>query len=410
MDLLLKLGIIILVGVLGGRLANLVKLPKVSGYIVVGLIIGPSFINLIKSSDIDSLSIINELALAAIAFVIGNEFLLKDMKKVGKDVLLIAVAEVVGAFVVVFVTMYFIFNQALDFSVIIASMSAATAPAGIVMVIRELRANGPLTKTILPIVAIDDALGIMVFGVSLSVVKILTGGGSYSMIQVVGSPLLEIVGSLVLGLVIGVIMTYVIKRPKNKEELLSITIGFILLGAGAANFFNVSSLLTCMVLGGTLVNLKQNSKRVFNVIHEFTPPINILFFTVAGISLDIRALSAVGLIGIAYIFARAGGKILGATLGAKFVKADETIVKYLGMSLLTQGGISIGLSMIVRKELPHLSNSVITIILFSVLIYEIMGPILAKVAITKAGEVGGLDVRSSKNEKTIQIGKGQVKK
>ncbi|MSU00261.1 cation:proton antiporter [Tissierella sp. DSM 105185] len=396
MDLLFKLGIIILIGIIGGRLANYFKLPNVSGYIVAGLIIGPSFINLVNEMDIESFNIINEMALAAIAFSIGNEFLLKDMKKVGKDVLLITVAEVVGAFVIVFIMMYFILNQAMEFSLMIASMSAATAPAGIVMVIRELKANGPLTKTILPIVALDDALGIMVFGVCLSLSKILSGTEKYSIIKIISNPTIEIFGSIILGFVIGIVMTYVVKKAKHSEELLIMTIGFILLSSGAANYFNLSPLLTCMMVGATLVNLKQNSFRVFNSINEFTPPINLLFFTVAGASLNIKVLSSVGILGIGYIIARASGKYIGATLGAKAVGSEEKIVKYLGMSLLTQGGISIGLSMIVKKELPELSDSIITVILFSVLIYEIIGPILAKIAITKAGEVNGMLKREKK--------------
>ncbi|WMM23848.1 cation:proton antiporter [Tissierella sp. MB52-C2] len=400
LDLLFKLGIIILVGIVGGRIANFFKLPNVSGYIVAGLIIGPSFINLVNEMDIEAFNIINEMALAAIAFSIGNEFLLKDMKKVGKDVLLITVAEVVGAFVVVFIMMYFVLNQSIEFSLMISSMSAATAPAGIVMVIRELKANGPLTKTILPIVALDDALGIMVFGVCLSLSKILSGVEEYSIIKIISNPTIEIFGSIVLGFVIGIVMTYVVKKAKHNEELLIIIIGFILLSSGAANYFNLSPLLTCMMVGATLVNLKQNSFRVFNLINEFTPPVNLLFFTVAGASLNIKVLSTVGILGIGYIIARAGGKYIGATLGAKAVGAEEKIVKYLGMSLLTQGGISIGLSMIVRKELPELSSSIITVILFSVLIYEIVGPILAKIAITKAGEVNGMLKKEKKKEQT----------
>lgn len=390
LDLLFKLSIAILVGIIGGRVANYFKLPNVSGYIVAGLIIGPSFVNLVNAEDIISFSIINEMALAAIAFVIGNEFLLSDMKKVGKNALIITVTEVIGAVVAVFLVMFFIFKQSFEFSLVIASMSAATAPAGIVMVIRELRANGPLVRTILPVVAIDDALGIMVFGVALSLAKITSGVGNYSMIQIIGAPLMEIVGSLALGFIIGVIMTYICKKAKGKEELLSITLGFILLGVGASNFLNVSPLLTCMMMGGTLVNLKQNSKRVFGAVNEFTPPIYLLFFTIAGASLDLKVLSTVGAIGMGYIFARAAGKIIGATIGAKSVGAEESVVKYLGMSLLTQGGISIGLSIVVRNELPQFSNSIITVILFSVLVYEIVGPILAKIAITKAGEVDGM--------------------
>lgn len=390
MDLLFKLSIAILVGLVGGRVAAYFKLPSVSGYIVAGLIIGPSFINLINAENIISFSIITEMALAAIAFSIGNEFLLADMKKVGKDALIITVAEVIGVVMVVFGVMFFVFKQSFEFSIVIASMSAATAPAGIVMVIRELKANGPLVRTILPVVALDDALGIMVFGVALSLAKMASGVASYSIFQIISTPLIEIAGALLLGLIIGVIMTYVCKKAKGKEELLSITVAFILLGLGASNFLNVSPLLTCMTMGGTLVNLKQNSKRVFGAMNEFTPPIYLLFFTIAGASLNIRVLSSVGIIGIAYILSRTAGKVIGATLGAKAVGAEDVIVKYLGMSLLTQGGISIGLSLVVSRELPQFSDSIVTVILLSVLVFEIAGPILAKIAITRAGEVGGM--------------------
>lgn len=390
MDLLFKLSITILVGIVGGRVANYFKLPNVSGYIVAGLIIGPSFINLVNGQDIISFNIITEVALAAIAFAIGNEFLLADMKKIGKNALIITVTEVIGAVIVVFLVMFFIFKQSFEFSLVIASMSAATAPAGIVMVIRELRANGPLVKTILPVVAFDDALGIMVFGVALSLAKITSGVGSYSIIQIISKPLIEILGSLLLGFILGVIMTYVCKKAKGKEELLSMTLAFILLGVGSSNYLNLSPLLTCMMIGGTLVNLMQSSKRVFAAVNEFTPPIYLLFFTLAGASLNLKVLSTVSVLGIGYILARATGKIIGATIGAKAVGAEENVVKYLGMSLLTQGGISIGLSIVVRNELPQFSDSIITVILFSVLVFEIMGPILAKIAITKAGEVDGM--------------------
>ncbi|NLY36983.1 MAG: cation:proton antiporter [Tissierellia bacterium] len=396
MDILFKLGIAILIGIIGSRIAGYFKLPSVSGYIVAGLIIGPSFINVIGVEDIISLEIINEMALAAIAFIIGNEFLLSDLKKIGKDALIITVAEVAGVVLVVFVVMFIILKQGFEFSLVIASMSAATAPAGIVMVIRELRANGPLVRTILPVVAFDDALGIMVFGISMSIAKMTSGVGKYSLIQIIGTPLVEIIGALIIGFLIGFLMAYILKRIKGKEELLSMSIGFILLGVGIANYLNVSPLLTCMMMGGTLVNLKQNSKRVFGSINEFTPPIYLLFFTVAGASLDLRVLSSVGLLGFAYIIARTAGKVLGAKAGAKYVGSEETVVKYLGMSLLTQGGISIGLSMVVRNQLPQFSDSIVTVILFSVLVFEIMGPILAKIGITRAGEVDGMIKRPSK--------------
>lgn len=378
-------------------MANVFRLPSVSGYIVGGLLIGVSFLNIITPTDVSNLGIINEIALAAIAFSIGNEFLLKSIKKMGKNVLIIASAEVFGAVAVVFIVTYFIFKQSFEFSLVIASMSAATAPAGLLMVIRELRAKGPLVKTILPVVAIDDALGIMVFGVCLSIAKITSAGGSFSILKIILNPLMEIVGSLILGFILGFLLSYLASKSKDRDELLCIVVGFILGGTGIANVLNLSSLLTCMAMGGALVNLMQNSNRVFKLVSEFTSPIYILFFTLAGASLNLGVLSKVGLLGIGYILARAAGKIVGATLGAKYVKAEEKVVKYIGMSLLTQGGISIGLSMIVSKELPQFSESIITIILFSVLIYEIAGPILAKIAIQRAGEEDG-ELRKLKTE------------
>lgn len=389
LGILLKLGIAILAGLVGGKIANKLKLPSVSGYIVAGLLLGPSLVGVFSGEDIDSLGIINDIALAAIAFGIGNEFLISDMEKVGKDAFIITLAEVLGAVLMVFLVMFFVFRQSFVFSLIIASMSAATAPAGLVMVINELKADGPLVRTILPVAAFDDALGIMVFGVAISIAKTLSAGGSFSILKIVGSPLLEIIGSVLLGLIIGIIMTYFASKAKGEDQLLMTTAGFILLGTGLAKFFNVSELLTCMVMGGAVVNSTNRYKRIFSTVNKFTPPINLLFFTLAGASIDISILGTVGLLGIGYIVARGLGKGVGATLGARAVDADETVVKYLGMSLLTQGGISIGLSMNVRNQMPELGDSIVTVILFSVLIFEILGPILTKIAITKAGEVDG---------------------
>ena len=390
MDLFFKLSIIILIGLVGGRVARKLGLPSVSGYIVAGLILGPSFIDLVSKQDLGSLGFITDIALAAIAFSIGNEFLLSDMKKVGKRTLILTVAEVIGALAVVFIAMFFIFKQPFEFSLVIASMSAATAPAGIVMVIRELRADGPLVKTILPVVALDDALGIMVFGVALSLAKMTSGLEEFTVFKIISAPLIEIFGSILLGFLLGIVLTYLAKKAKGRDELLKISLAFILAAVGVSNFFNLSPLLTSMMMGGTLVNLNQNSKRVFGTINEFTPPINLLFFTLAGMSLDLKVLSTVSFLGIGYILARAIGKIVGAGVGARALGESKTMQKYLGLSLLTQGGISIGLSSIVASELPQFSESIITVILFSVLVFEIVGPILAKIAITKAGEVDGM--------------------
>lgn len=388
----------IVVGILGGRLARHFKLPNVTGYLVAGLFIGPSFFKLLNSQDIQSFSVISEVALAAIAFSIGSEFELKDMLKVGKSIVVITLAEVVGAILVVFLVTYFIFDQHFAFSIVIASMSAATAPAATIMVIRQYRAHGPLTRTILPVVALDDAFGIMAFGIAMSVAKLSIGSSSVSFLQMISAPLIEIFGSLILGFLLGMVLTYVANRASSQEELLAMVLAAIAAGSGAANLLALSPLLTCMMIGATIVNLMNKPNRVFLVMNDFTSPFYLLFFTLAGAGLDLKILLSVGALGVGYIFARAGGKALGAFLGAKAVKAEETVTKYLGLALLPQGGVSIGLSMIVRKQLPEFSEAITTVILFSVFVYEVSGPIFAKIAIDKAGEAYGLDNKKSIND------------
>ncbi len=391
MDLLLKISIVLFVGVIGGRLAKYLKLPNVTGYLVAGLFIGASFLGTITEQDMASFSIVNEVALATIAFSIGSEFVLKDMLKVGSSILIITIAEAIGAVILVFIVTYYGFNQSFAFSIVIASMSAATAPAATMMVIRQYKAHGPLTRTILPVVAIDDAVGIMLFGLAMSLAKTSIDSTSHSFLQMISAPIIEILGSLLLGFLLGAILTFAANRAKSKEELLSTVLASIAASTGLANLLNLSPLLTCMMLGATLVNLMHNSNRVFTLITDFTPPIYLLFFTLAGASLDLGILAQVGALGVGYVIARATGKILGAFLGAKAVNADDAVVKYLGLSLLPQGGVSIGLSIIVRQELPQFAAAITTVILFSVLVYEISGPILAKIAIEKAGEVNGLN-------------------
>ncbi len=284
MNILLKISIVIIFGVIGGKVANKLNLPNVTGYLIGGLFLGPSFLKIVSPAEVNIVSFVNEVALAAIAFSIGGEFLLKDIKRLGKDIFIITVFEVLGVVLIVFLIMYYIMGQSFVFSLIIASMSAATAPAGTMMVIRQYRAYGPLTNTILPVAALDDALGIMVFGVSLSIAKLSITGGDISILNMIVAPLIEIFGSLLLGGIIGVVFSYIADRAKCPESLLSMSLAVILGSAGLANYLNLSPLLTCMMIGGVLVNLVRNSKRVFKIVNDFTPPIHLLFFTFAGAS------------------------------------------------------------------------------------------------------------------------------
>lgn len=398
MNLILKVSIVLLVGIIGGKVSEYFKLPNVSGYLVAGLFLGPSFFHYINSGDINSFSIISEIALSIIAFTIGSEFVIEDMLKLGKSIVIITIAEVIGAIGLVFCTMYFLFNQPFAFSIVIASMSAATAPAATLLVIKQFKADGPLTKTILPVVALDDVFGIIAFGIAISLAKLSVGNQGTSFFNMFSEPFIEIGGSILLGLILGIILSFISKRSKGRDELQVMSLTAIGIATGLSVYLGFSSLLTCIVMGTTLVNMIRKSKRVFDSVGDFASPIYVLFFTLAGASLDLSILTSVGLMGIAYILARAGGKIGGAWLGAKSVKAPDAVRKYLGLGLLPQGGISIGLIVLVRQQLPQYAVAISTIIMFSVLIYEVSGPIFAKIAIQKAGEISGLE----KNKKLIK--------
>jgi len=409
MDVMIKLAVLLLLGVIGGKLARMVKLPEVSGYLLFGLLLSPSLvqaifgsgISFLSSSDISNFTIISELALAVIAFSIGSEFLLKSLMKVGKTVFVITLAEVIGAITIVFSVMYFLFDQTFAFSIVIASMSAATAPAATLLVMKQYRAKGPVTSTILPVVALDDVFGIMAFGIAVSFARLsieaLNGDVVTSIWTMLWVPLREIGGSLILGVVLGFILSIISKRSHNRDMMKAISIAFILGAVGIAKELHFSSLLTNIVMGTTLVNLDRHAHRTFNLVNEFISPFYVLFFTIAGASLELDVLAVVGWIGVAYVLARGIGKWMGATSGAVAMKAPKTVKRYLGLALLPQGGISIGLSVLVRQIFTpeftgnQMAAQIITIIMASVLVYETTGPIFAKLAISLAGEVNGLD-------------------
>jgi Kef-type K+ transport system membrane component KefB len=392
MEIIVKLSIVLVVGFIGGKLAKAVKLPSVSGYLVVGLFLGPSFFNLVTPTDSASLSIVNELALAFIAFSIGSEFVVKAMMKMGKAIAFITLTEVVGAVALVFSIMFFVFKQPFAFSIVIASMSAATAPAATLMVMKQYRANGPMTRTILPIVALDDVYGIMAFGIAMSLAKLSISTENIPLWEMFTAPFLEIGGSFLLGAVLGLLLAFITKKfTSNRDETMVITLTAVALATGLSKVLGFSPILTNIAMGTMVVNVVRNSQRIFSTVNDFSPIFYVLFFTLAGASLDLAILSSVGVMGLAYIICRAAGKMIGSWFGCKVMKSPKLVTKWMGLGLLPQGGISIGLSVLVRQELPEYAVAITTIIMFSVLVYEISGPIFAKIAITKAGEVNGMD-------------------
>lgn len=391
MNIMLKISIVLAAGLLGGKLANRLKLPNVTGYIIAGLFLGSSFFKLLSEQELAQLDIVSEMALAFIAFSIGSELVYSELRKVGKKIMIITIFEALGAVLLVFVAMFFLFGQPLSFSLVLASMSAATAPAATLLVMRQYRAYGPLTKTIIPVVALDDVLGIVAFGIAIPIARLTMNDAALSVGQSILHILWEIFGSLLIGGILGLGLTLIGTKLKARDDFQVTALVAIGLGMGCAKVMGLSPLLVNMMVGLMLVNLSPQHEKAFNAINDFVPPFYVLFFALAGAGLDLSVLKAVGMIGMAYVFARGIGKALGAFVGAVSTKAEKVVSRYLGLALLPQGGISIGLSILVRQQLPEFAKEITTIIMFSVLIYEITGPIFAKIAIQKAGEINGMD-------------------
>ncbi|MGI6713541.1 MAG: cation:proton antiporter [Bacilli bacterium] len=432
-NLLLKVAIVLLVGFTGGLVARKLKLPNVSGYLLFGLLLGPSFglifpgyEGVITAADQNTLKFISEIALAFIAFSIGSEFNVKSVKKMGKEIALLTVFEVLGAVILVFLLMLLIpkpqsFNDIheitgynafakpnIAMALILASMSAATAPAATLMVVRQYRAYGPVTKAILPITALDDIFGIVIFGFFISIAQILVPSGSEPMplALMISKPFIEVFGSIIVGAIIGYVLAMIAKKiDRERDDIQVLAIASVILSIGIFTLLNhenvlgkygisFSPLLSNIMTGAMIANLTRRPARTFNAVNDFTTPFYVLFFTLAGASLDLQIIKTewlIAAIAFVYIIGRGLGKYLGTYLGATIAKSDEKIRKYLGLALLPQGGVSIGLLVIVSGTMMTMYPLISTIIMLSILVYETSGPIFAKIAISKAGEINGLD-------------------
>lgn len=380
--------IIILSGMIMGRVVSKLKLPNVTGYLLAGILIGPSILKLIPKDVSDSLGIISEAALGFIAYSIGSEMNFKDLKKVGKSLITITAFEALFPVFLVTMAMIYIFKQSVPFSIVIGAIASATAPAATIMIIKQYKAKGPVVDTLLPVVAMDDGIAIIAFGIAFTVAKsLINSNGQFSIVQAIFVPIWEIVLALVVGFIIGLILCYIIPKVKGEDELLCAVIVSIFIGIGVSKPLNISTLLVCMMIGITVSNLAHNSIRALSIINRVTPPVFITFFTLAGVELDLGVLRYAGLMGIGYVVIRAIGKTLGASIGARITHSDEVIQKYLGFTLLPQAGVAIGLSMIAQSVMPGVGSTIRTVILASTVIYELVGPVITKIALIKAGEI-----------------------
>ena len=416
----LSLSIALLAGLLLSRLAKLVKLPAVTAYLVSGVLIGPFLLGAlgvpgigITSEQIEGFGLIADLALGFIAFSMGNEFRLAQLKKIGKQATVIGVLQALITTVVVdaaLIALHFAMPDTLSLpaAIVLGAVATATAPAATLMVVKQYKAKGPVTDVLLPVVALDDAVGLVVFAISFGVARSM-GTKGVSPLAIILEPLLEILLSLLLGFVMGLLFTLCEKYFHSRSKRMAVSVTFVMLTvafsslkfeiAGLGIHIGFSSLLACMMLGTVFCNICEVSEELMDRADRWTTPVLILFFVISGAELDLSVFAqwAVVVVGIAYIAARSFGKCYGANISAKMTRSDPNVVKYLGITLLPQAGVALGMA-IKAVELGPDGAIVRNITLFAVLIYEIVGPFLTKMALTKAGDIKEEGRKSARDE------------
>ena len=383
---LFYLALILFSGLVLGRAVKLAKLPNVTGYLVAGLLIGPFVFRLVPADTVKGLEVVSEMALAFIAFSIGSEFKYTYLKKVGPMPIVIAIFEGLAATAVV-LSVLVIFGFDMELALLLGAIASATAPAATIMVIKQYRARGPVTETLMSVVALDDAVALIAFGFAVAIVNMMQNPGETSVVLSILKPVGEILGSLLTGFLLGLAFKFPLRYFKKDSNRLIITCGFVFLGSSLASMLGMSPLLLCMAMSATLVNVSSEGGSILKLADTVTPPIFLMFFVVSGMELDITVLPRVGLIGILYIIFRVVGKISGAAIGAAIMKAPGTIRKYLGFSLVPQAGVAIGLSLLAAQLVPQYAQTIRAVVLSATLIYELTGPAITKAALARAGEL-----------------------
>ena len=421
-SILLSLSIALLAGLLLSRLAKKVGLPAVTAYLVSGVLIGPFVLGAlgitgigITAEQLKGFGIISDLALGFIAFSMGNEFRLAQLKKIGKQATIIGIAQAIFTTIivdVVLIGLHLLMPDKLTLSatIVLGAVATATAPAATLMVVKQYKAKGPVTDILLPVVAIDDAVGLVVFAISFGVAKSLSTG-TVDILSVVLEPILEVVLSLALGFIMGLLFTLCERYFHSRSKRMAVSVTFIMMTVAISSLkFNIggihigfSSLLACMMLGTVFCNICDVSEELMDRADRWTTPILILFFVISGAELELSVFAdiAVVIAGVVYIISRSIGKYFGAGISSKVTKCSPNIVKYLGITLLPQAGVALGMA-IKATELGPDGAIVRNITLFAVLVYEIVGPFLTKIALTKAGDIKAEGRTSAREEHLAQ--------
>ena len=407
MQIILCIAAAMICGLLLTRVVKPVHLPNVTGYLIAGLIIGPYCLGIFQESDAAVTDVLTDVALGFIAFSIGGEFRISNIKQIGTSSITITFFQACLATLLVDAALLACgFPAPLSLTLgpvlhlFIGAIAAATAPAATLMVVRQYHAKGEVTSTLLPVVAMDDAVGLMLFSISLPISQALASNAALTVTSMLLQPLLEIVLSLAVGAGIGLLIALAMRFFHSKVNRISVAVAAVLLGSALASIWNLSSLLLCMAIGAVLVNLRKDADELLEITDAWTPPLFMLFFVLSGAELDLAVVPTVGLLGVVYMVARSLGKYFGSFLGATIAKSSPNIRKYLGLTLLPQAGVAIGMAQVALNALPEYGTQIQAVVLTATLIYELIGPVITKLALTAAGEIQDSKKSKAKTEQS----------
>ena len=422
MSTLLSVSIALLAGLLMTRVLKPLKMPDVTAYLIAGVLVGPYFLGrlgigglgFVSLESATSLSLISEVALGFIAFSIGNEFRLSELRQIGRQAVVVGIVQAIIATLFVdaaLLAFYILFPGILTpaQAITLGAIATATAPAATLMVVRQYKAKGPLTDLLLPVVALDDAVGLIVFAVSFGIARTMISG-TVDLVSIIVTPIVEIIASLILGALMGWLLTQIEKLFHSNTNRLNITIAFVFLTASLSmlEFFigpvhvSFSPLLVCMMLGTVFCNICPLSQDLMEKSDRWTSPLFALFFVISGAELELSVFSNPAIIaaGAVYIIFRSFGKITGAFISTKQMKCPPMVCKYLGITLLPQAGVALGMCLTAR-QLGEQGDLIRNIVLFAVLIYELFGPMMTKWALTRAGDITPMpeDIKNRRRDK-----------
>lgn len=396
---LLVVGIMVALGFYAGKSMKYIKLPSIIGFMLIGVILGPSFFNIVNEEFQHNLSFISDIALSFVAVSIGIELSFSTLKKQGKGIVIVIFTESLMAFFIV-TSLLYLLTKDIALSLIFGAIAPASAPAGTVAIIQEYKAKGPLTKALFSVVGFDDGLGIIIFGFAAAFAKSIlaqeAGAEAGSLLMLLSGPVKEVIFSVIIGLALGFVFCLLARKLKSARDIFILMFATILISSGISHMLHLSLILTNMILGIFIVNTQSHNlvEKIHNELSEFMPLLFVMFFVLAGSNLHIQALPSLGLLGLVYILGRTAGLMGGATIGSAIGKLPANIRKYLGMGILSQAGVAIGLALIVKNEFSafgahgaYIGDTVITTVTATCIFFEIIGPILTKIGLEKAGEI-----------------------